>query len=638
MPVESSEKKVVDFVKGLTGGRPVDCMSFRGVGLQQALEMIQKSGEAMNSNNPWSLSTNRRDSLRKRLGFWKAIGCNNLILSFLAYGIPLHMSHEPPRSVYSNHVSYNQHIEFADKEVEKHLKDGSFVEVSEAYVKIVNPLLIEPKGQDDFRMCMDGRYVNMRLAYIQFILESLEHDLPDIVKKFDLLFTADVSKAYFAVPMHESAWPYLCFKHRGRYYACTILMFGLSLAPVVFHKIMKEVVKFMRVLGIKVITYIDDFLWAEDARRANLLVSFVKAFLVLLGWELSAKTNWTPAMITKFLGYIIDSEKFQFGVPQEKLSRVSKIVEMMRETLSRGEAIEKHDLQVLAGTLISFRLAIPSVRLWTRGLYAAIEGNQAKELLEEDLLYWSSQLKANPVAPIRLDPSTVKLFSDASVVGWGGYCKGERASGLLPADAIGQSSTLRELMALWLCLSAFQVSLKGLNVECCMDSTAACRVMSNGGSSKPYLTYIAKQIQSMSDLNMIKLQFRWLPREENKEADALSRLSRYSWKLTDNVKHFLEQSFGPLMESLEFLSQKQLRLVNVEFIKIAEALQICQERHLDVLLVYPGWPSQSWWVRVQAEAIVTVELPSEKIAFVADHKSIGASVRPWRYFVSRLSF
>ncbi|XP_062611724.1 uncharacterized protein LOC134273549 [Saccostrea cucullata] len=58
--------------------------------------------------------------------------------------------------------------------------------------------------------------------------------------------------------MHELDEEYLGFKWKSKYYVFKVLSFGLSTAGYIFSKVMREVVKFWRSTGHKIVMYLDD--------------------------------------------------------------------------------------------------------------------------------------------------------------------------------------------------------------------------------------------------------------------------------------------------------------------------------------------------------------------------------------------
>ena len=144
------------------------------------------------------------------------------------------------RVAFQNHPSYFKHKAFVEEEMKRHIADGAFRVISKDQARVVHPLQVEPKGQNDVRMCVDARFVNTHLASLAFELETLQRNGPDVIQKGNGQFTSDIRKAYYGVEMDEDACPYLCWEHDGRIYMALVLIFGLSLAPATFHKLMRE--------------------------------------------------------------------------------------------------------------------------------------------------------------------------------------------------------------------------------------------------------------------------------------------------------------------------------------------------------------------------------------------------------------
>ena len=120
----------------------------------------QELGQQLNEGNPWSASKERRDRLRQKLGYWKAMGADNTVLSWIAYGVKLEFASEPEHLTFGNHRSYDMHVDFVDKEHQAHLEDGSFIEVRAEDVLVGNPLQVEQNSKGKLRMCVDLRWPN----------------------------------------------------------------------------------------------------------------------------------------------------------------------------------------------------------------------------------------------------------------------------------------------------------------------------------------------------------------------------------------------------------------------------------------------------------------------------------------------
>jgi hypothetical protein len=95
---QSNHNTVVDkFVELLLCSPRIEVSQFEGMNLSKAMESVNENGSKYNKDNPWIKSMEPRDQLRSKLGFWKAIGATDEVLSWLAYGIEMRFICEPGR-------------------------------------------------------------------------------------------------------------------------------------------------------------------------------------------------------------------------------------------------------------------------------------------------------------------------------------------------------------------------------------------------------------------------------------------------------------------------------------------------------------------------------------------------------------
>lgn len=208
-PTEVPRSEQVDFVEHLLNSPKEDISCYVGESPQTIVQMVQKRGEELNRGNPWAESTAKRDALRGRLGFWKAIGCSKNVMSRLAYGKKLSFRQEPEHLSFDNHKSVGKHRDFVLEQSRDCLDATFFRLVDPSFAKVINPIKVEPKGNGKWRMCHDLRCVNSETAYSQFRLSTLIGALPGLLQPGDELIVGDLTSAYYFVNMHESAWPYL---------------------------------------------------------------------------------------------------------------------------------------------------------------------------------------------------------------------------------------------------------------------------------------------------------------------------------------------------------------------------------------------------------------------------------------------
>lgn len=89
-----------------------------------------------------------------------------------------------------------------------------------------------------------------------------------------------------------------------------------------------------------------------------------------------------------------------------------------------------------------------------------------------------------------------------------------------------KSSTYRELKAVFLALQSFEKKLQCKKVKWFTDSQNCVRIL-NCGSFKEELQLLAIQIYHLCVANSISLDIQWIPREENIQADCISKTIDY---------------------------------------------------------------------------------------------------------------
>lgn len=134
-------------------------------------------------------------------------------------------------------------IERADKDEDK--------------ITFVSPLVLVPKGNNDFRIVVDYRDVNRAIVREPYPMPTLDRIWTAIPKGEKLYFTKlDLSNAFFHVELHEKVRHYTTFMTANGLMRFRRLPFGLSCAPEIFQKVMEKVL--VDCQGI--IVYLDDVL------------------------------------------------------------------------------------------------------------------------------------------------------------------------------------------------------------------------------------------------------------------------------------------------------------------------------------------------------------------------------------------
>ena len=148
----------------------------------------------------------------------------------------------------------------------------------------------------------------------------------ELAKEGDVAITIDLTDGYYHLGMHQSAWPYMGFPFGGNFYYFKVLPFGLSIAPWVFSKVMREIVGYWRAMGMRLINYLDDFfhlleeMWAE--REAQKVLDDLKLAGLMVNWS---KSVTAPGRVHTVLGTGVDLGNGIYFVPPEKWEKLQEL-------------------------------------------------------------------------------------------------------------------------------------------------------------------------------------------------------------------------------------------------------------------------------------------------------------------------
>ena len=116
----------------------------------------------------------------------------------------------------------------------------------------------------------------------------------------------------------------LFYKGKTRYFCFRFLPFGLSPAPLHFHKLFRPLVAYRRQNGIHIVVYLYDALREVPSYQATLDHSTkVKSDLVHSEFvPNSEKAIWVPTLVIYWLGFTIDFFQGLLFIPGKKIRSV----------------------------------------------------------------------------------------------------------------------------------------------------------------------------------------------------------------------------------------------------------------------------------------------------------------------------
>lgn len=498
--------------------------------------------------------------------------------------------------------------------------------------------LVKKKGGSGIRPILDLRALNSYLRRYKF--RMLTHSaLIRLVRPGDWFTSIDLKDAYFHIPIYPPHRKYLRFLFQGVTYEYTVLPFGLSLSPRVFVKCIEAALAPLRERGIRLATYLDDWLLlARSQEEAIVHTQIVLSHLRDLGFVVNtAKSVLQPSQSIAFLGLTLDSVSYVAHLSPER-------VRTFKDTLARftpGSRVSYGLCLRLLGLMASVLLVVKLGRLYMRGFQLwvlELKLDPVRHRMRTVLVSAQCALalrvwKRRGILTEGVSMGTVMtrkvITTDASLTGWGGVFEGRPVNGVWSPRLRCAHINYLELMAVVLALRHFLPFLRGHHVLVRTDNTSTvAHINRQGGLRSRRLLALTRKLLLWSNVRLLSLRATHVPGVQNTGADLLSRGSPLygEWRLNPSVVDQIWIRFGraavdlfasaenahcPLFFSLhdqraplgvDALAHEWPRMLLYAFPPLAlisPTLLRVRERRLSLILIAPHWPSMPWLAEVK---------------------------------------
>ncbi len=173
---------------------------------------------------------------------------------------------------------------------------------------------VVPKKDGGLCPILDLWLLNRSVRRLKFRMLTVKQVVSQI-RSEDWFVTIDLKDAYFHISILPSHRKFLRFAFRGKAYQYRVLPFGLTLSPRTFTKCVDAALAPLRLQGIRILNYIDDWLiLAHSEQMAVRHRDVVLAQMKELGLRLNVKKSvLSPSQRTTYRGGIRASPYLEDG-------------------------------------------------------------------------------------------------------------------------------------------------------------------------------------------------------------------------------------------------------------------------------------------------------------------------------------
>ena len=295
-------------------------------------------------------------------------------------------------------------------------------------------VFLVPKASGGERVIIDLSRLNLHIHCHSFKMLDVSK-IRNSIPRGAFFTSIDLSDAFHHIPIHPRFQKFLAFAHNNCLYFFQAMPFGLNLGPLIFTKIITEVLKLLHIHKIPASVYIDDFLlWNRSKKRLLAFTNFTTFLLAKLGltvnWD---KSLLAPSQTVTYLGVTWNGLSYTLS---PSMKNIEKVTSQATRVLAKRK-ISKTGYQQ---TLGSINFLAPYVKEGKAHLRRVIisapkfkrsERALMKPEFWQQLQWWTQKLHLLKPTPISLPPPQRTIWTDASISGWGELApKGTAPGGL----------------------------------------------------------------------------------------------------------------------------------------------------------------------------------------------------------------
>ena len=567
---------------------------------------------------------------------WRACAVHPWVLLTVSQGYRLQFAMKPPRfNGVLESVTQGEAALVLQSEISALLTKRAIrvVPREESQLGFYSRYFLIPKKGGALRPILDLRVLNSHLR--KYTFKMLTHKvLCQSIRPNDWFVTIDLADAYFHVDILPTHRKFLRFAHQGITYEYQVLPFGLSLAPRVFTKCVDAALSPLRSSGVRIFSYIDDYLVCSHSREQAIRdAERVTSHLMNLGFRINwTKSRLQPAQCTAYLGLSINSLSCRVTLSEGRIQAFTQCLARFQPGAAVPFRLCLRLLGLMASVIAVVKLGLlmmRDVQRWVTSLRLCPRRHLCRLVrispaATAALCQWRSPEIFSPGARLGGVASRVVMTTDASLTGWGAVLEGRAVNGVWPSELAQAHINYLELLAVFLALKHFAQLLRDKHVLLKSDNTTVVAYINRqGGTRSLRLHRLARKVIIWSSSRLGSLRATHVAGVLNRGADLLSRGNPLfgEWKLHPQVVFQVFQRYGQAAVDL-FASQENAQcplyfsLSDVEaplgvdalahpwpdvllyafppLSLISPTLARVREQGLSLILIAPRWPSKHW--------------------------------------------
>ena len=360
------------------------------------------------------------------------------------------------------------------------------------------------------------------------------------------LCKTDIVDAFKQIPIHPSLWHLYGVKWDEEYFFFTRLVFGSRSSPKIFDQLSQAICWIAQHnYGIGFMLHLlHDFLTVDPpSAMAERTMALLTLVFNRLRVPISPHKTIGPTLQLQYLGIILDTDKMEARLPEDKLSRIIRILDL----LESKHSISKKELLSLLGHLNFASRVIPQGRSFVSyllSLATTVKALHHHVRLDKecrlDIAMWRRFLKYWNGVAMFLEKDVTKatdivLYTDAAAsVGFGGFFQDrwfqERwAPEFMLKDNTQLSMAFLELYPIVVSAILWGSEWQGKKILFYCDNEATVHIIMKGRSKIQHIMRLMRRLTWCAAKGNFIILAKHIPGVNNDIADALSRfqMSRF---------------------------------------------------------------------------------------------------------------